>query len=86
MKRKNLKRTSAKSYPRRSENKRELLKASNETEKKPYENGAGRRAVPNQRVGDFADTPTEEGEGGIPKKVAQCKRVKFGGRRAGPTR
>ena len=33
MKRKNLKRKSAKSDPRRSENKRELLKASNETEK-----------------------------------------------------
>ena len=30
--------------------------------------------------------PTEEEGGGIPKKVAQCKRVKFGGRRAGPTR
>ena len=33
MKRKNLKRKSAKSYPRRRENKRELLKASNETQK-----------------------------------------------------
>ena len=33
MKRKNLKRKSAKSYPRRCENKRELLKALNETQK-----------------------------------------------------
>ena len=33
MKHKNLKRKSAKSYPRRRENKRELLKASNETQK-----------------------------------------------------
>ena len=33
MERKHLKRKSAKSYPRRSENKRELLKASNETQK-----------------------------------------------------
>ena len=52
----------------------------------PYKNGGGRRAVPNQRVCDFADPPTEEEGGGIPKKVAQCKRVKFGGRRASPTR
>ena len=52
----------------------------------PYKNGGGRRAVPNQRVCDFADPPTEEEGGGNPKKVAQCKRVKFGGRRAGPTR
>ena len=42
--------------------------------------------MPNQRVCDFADPPTEEEGGGNPKKVAQCKRVKFGGRRAGPTR
>ena len=40
----------------------------------------------NQRVCDFEDPPTEEEGGGNPKKVAQCKRVKFGGRRAGPTR
>ena len=33
MKRKNLKRKSAKSYPRRCENKRELVKASSETQK-----------------------------------------------------
>ena len=51
-----------------------------------YKDGGGRRAVPNQRVCDFADPPTEEEGGGNPKKVAQCKRVKFGGRRAGPTR
>ena len=42
--------------------------------------------MPNQRVCDFADPPTEEEGGGNPKKVAQCKRVKFGGRRASPTR
>ena len=30
--------------------------------------------------------PTEEEGGGNPKKVAQCKRVKFRERRAGPTR
>ena len=52
----------------------------------PYKNGGGRRAVSNQRVCDFADPPTEDEGGGNPKKVAQCKRVKFGGRRAGPTR
>ena len=34
----------------------------------PYKNGGGRRAVPNQRVCDFADPPTEEEGGGIPKK------------------
>ena len=33
MKRKNLKRKSAKSYPQKRKNKRELLKASNETQK-----------------------------------------------------
>ena len=42
--------------------------------------------MPDQRACDFADPPTEEEGGGNPKKVAQCKRVKFGGRRAGPTR
>ena len=42
--------------------------------------------MPNQRACDFADLPTEEEGGGTPKKVTQCKRVKFGGRRADPTR
>ena len=42
--------------------------------------------MPNQGVCDFAAPSTEEEGGGIPKKVAQYKRVKFGGRRAGPTR
>ena len=40
--------------------------------------------MPNQRVCDFADPPTEEEGGGLPKKVAQCKRYSFGGRRTGP--
>ena len=35
---------------------------------------------------DFADPPTEEEGGGTPKKVTQCKRVQFGGRRADPMR
>ena len=42
--------------------------------------------MPNQRACDFADPPTEEEGGRTPKKVTQCKRVKFGGRRASPTR
>ena len=53
---------------------------------KMSKNEGGRRAVPNQRACDFADPPTEEEGGGTPKKVTQCKRVKFGGRRADPTR
>ena len=52
----------------------------------PYKNGGGCRAVPNQRACAFADPPTEEEEGGNPKKVTQCKRVRLGGRRADPTR
>ena len=39
--------------------------------------------VSNQKACDFADPPTKEEEGGTPTKVTQCKRVKFGGRRAG---
>ena len=50
------------------------------------ENGGGCRVVANQRACDFADPPTEEEGGRTPKKVTQCKRVKFGGRRASPTR
>ena len=43
MKRKSLKRKSAKRYPRRSENKREFLKASNETEKPQKKSTCGFR-------------------------------------------